>query len=151
MEITIQRMAARPTACVRIHAEPDQIAKSFDEQLPKVVAHVAEVGGTIAGPPYCRYYTYGPEGVDLEIGFPTTTMIPHDGQVIPSELPEVAAAVTVHVGAYDRLPSVYGELQRWIAEHGHEPDAGMWEVYLTDPGTLPPAEWRTQIVWPLKR
>ena len=152
MEITIRKHAACPTACVRLHTTAGHIGQAFRDALPKVAAHVAEVGGTIAGPPYARYYDYGPTGVDLEVGVPTTVAIPANGGVTTAELPEVEAAVTVHEGPYERLGETYDRLERWIDEHGHQAGRDMWEVYLTDPQEHPdPAEWRTEIVWPLKR
>lgn len=47
--------------------------------------------------------------------------------------------------AYDRL---YGE---WLAASGEEPaDQPMMEEYLNDPRALPPSEWLTDILMPLK-
>ena len=152
MDVKIEKVPARPTACVRVHTEVGHIGEAFRTELPKVASHVAEVGGVIVGPPYVRYLDYGPAGVDMEVGFPTATLIPHDGEVVPAELPSVEAAVATHRGGYDRLPATYEELERWIRAHGHEPDRAMWEVYLTDPSADPDtSHWQTQIVWPLKR
>jgi effector-binding domain-containing protein len=152
MEITIRRLAACPTACVRVHTTADRIGEAFRQALPKVAAHIEEVGGTIAGPPYARYHEFGPSGVDMEVGVPTAVAIPANGDVTSAELPAVEAAVTVHQGPYERLGETYDRLERWIDEHGHEAGRDMWEIYLTDPQEQPdPAEWRTEIVWPLKR
>lgn len=151
MEIKIERLPGRPTACVRVHTDAEHIGDTFNAMLPKVAEHVARVGGAIAGPPYTLYRDWGPTGGDIEVGFPTTAPIPRDGEVVPAELPDVRAAVAVHEGPYDRLPEAYEELGGWIRAHGHEPDEAMWEVYLTDPGADPEtSHWRTQIVWPLK-
>ncbi|HEY7332343.1 MAG TPA: GyrI-like domain-containing protein [Candidatus Limnocylindria bacterium] len=150
MDVTIQRVPGQPTACVHAHASIGQIGETFREALPRVIHHVEEVGAVIAGPPYTRYLAYGPEGVDMEIGFPTVTEIPHNGDVAPAELPEVEAAIAVHEGPYERLGATYEAMEHWIREHGHVPAEGMWEIYLNDPGAVPPDQLRTEIVWPLK-
>jgi effector-binding domain-containing protein len=151
MEIKIERMPSRPTACVRVHTDVAHIGEAFNTAVPKVAEHVARMGGALAGPPYTLYREWGASGGDIEVGFPTTAPIPHDGEVVPAELPEVQAAVATYVGPYEGLGEAYEELQRWIRSHGHEPDKAMWEVYLTDPGADPDtSHWRTQIVWPLK-
>jgi effector-binding domain-containing protein len=151
MDVRIEKVAAKPTACVRVHTTVEHIGEAFDRELPKVASHVAEVGGVITGPPFTRYLRVGPEGIDMEVGFPTATLIPRNGEVTPAELPEVEAAVATHVGGYDGLPAAYGEIEQWIRARGRVPDTAMWEVYLTDPGADPDtSHWRTQIVWPLK-
>ncbi|HEX6140885.1 MAG TPA: GyrI-like domain-containing protein [Candidatus Limnocylindria bacterium] len=151
MDVAIRSLPAQPTACIRIHTTPDHIAKAFNAALPKVAARVAQVGGVIAGPPYSRYYAYGPDGIDMEVGVPVAAPISLDGEVEPAELPAVEAAVAIHEGSYDHLGATYDLVERWIADHGHEGTEGMWELYLTDPRAQPdPSTWRTQIVWPLK-
>jgi AraC family transcriptional regulator len=152
MDIRIEEVTARPTACVRTHTDVAHIGEAFNAALPRVAERVARVGGTIAGPPYMRYRDWSAAGVDIEVGFPTVTPIPDDGEVVAGELPETEVAIAVHEGAYDRLPESYAELERWIRSQGREPAESMWEMYLTDPDADPDtSHWRTQVVWPLKR
>ena len=49
------------------------------------------------------------------------------------------------------LGATYDEIERWIAAEGLTIAGPPWEVYVTDPGQTPNvADWRTQILWPVK-
>jgi effector-binding domain-containing protein len=37
----------------------------------------------------------------------------------------------------------------WVKREGIELAPAMWEMYLTDPSTAPPSEWRTELFWPV--
>lgn len=68
------------------------------------------------------------------------------------ELPAERVAVLVFKGPYAELESAYGWLYRdWLPGSGEEPaDAPVREEYLNDCRNLPPSEWLTAIMLPLK-
>lgn len=68
------------------------------------------------------------------------------------ELPPTRCAVLVFKGPYAELEPVYTWLYRdWLPASGEEPaDQPPREDYLNDPKSLPPAEWLTAILLPLK-
>jgi AraC family transcriptional regulator len=68
------------------------------------------------------------------------------------ELPPTRCAVLVFRGPYAELEPVYTWLYRdWLPMSGEEPaDQPPREEYLNDPKALPPAEWLTAIMLPLK-
>jgi AraC family transcriptional regulator len=68
------------------------------------------------------------------------------------ELPPSRVAVLVFKGPYAELEGAYTWLYReWLPESGEEPaDQPPREDYLNDCRTLPPAEWLTAIMIPLK-
>jgi effector-binding domain-containing protein len=150
-----------PTAAVRIQQPMDQLdlAAAFDRYLPLVMARVQDAGSQPAGPPYGRYHRFGPDVVDVEVGFPLATVPPDlsplaggsPGEVGLSELPGGPVARTIHRGPYDGLGQTYDALHEWIhAQEGYDDGPGPWESYVDDPGTVAdPAELRTEIVWPL--
>ncbi|WP_342315492.1 AraC family transcriptional regulator [Lysobacter sp. FW306-1B-D06B] len=61
-------------------------------------------------------------------------------------------AVVVHTGPYAELERAYDWLFcHWLPGSYEEAgDAPVFEEYLNDPSTLPPAQWRTAICLPLK-
>ncbi|MFC3551698.1 GyrI-like domain-containing protein [Lysobacter cavernae] len=61
-------------------------------------------------------------------------------------------AVVVHTGPYTELDRAYDWLFcQWLPNSFEEAgNAPVFEEYLNDPGSLPPAEWRTAICLPLK-
>jgi AraC family transcriptional regulator len=69
------------------------------------------------------------------------------------ELPPTRAAMLVFKGPYAELERAYGWLYReWLPNSGEEPgDQPAREDYLNDPRVLPPSEWLTAVIMPLKR
>lgn len=61
-------------------------------------------------------------------------------------------AVVVHTGPYNELHRAYDWLFcQWLPASFEEAgDAPVYEEYLNDPSSLPPAEWKTAICLPLK-
>ena len=149
----------QPTAAVRVQQEMREldIAGLFSHYLPVVFGRVAEHGGP-SGPPYGRYFTFGPDQIDMEIGVPVTAPLPGlaplddcpPGEVGTSVLPAGPAGTTVHRGSYEGLGSAMLRLRAWILAEGRTPGAGQWESYVDDPArVLDPADLTTELYWPL--
>jgi effector-binding domain-containing protein len=153
-----RRLEPRPTISVRLETTQGELAAMFDRELPRVGARLAEVGATMAGPPFARYHHFGPDRVDVEVGAPIEAVPPAlepasgrpDGVIGASSLPGGEVGVLVHEGSYDGLAGTYDRLHDAIEAAGLAHGDGPWEVYLTDPQRVPdPADWRTEVVWPL--
>jgi hypothetical protein len=156
----IEARTPQSTAAVRVQqpmAELD-LAAAFDRFMPLVVSTVTAAGGVPAGPPFGRYHRFGPDVVDVEIGFPLASPIElpplascPPGEVGLSELPGGPVATITHRGPYDGLAGTYDRLHEWIhAQAGYDDGEGPWESYVDDPGQNDdPATLRTEIVWPL--
>ena len=71
----IVELEPQQTAAVRIRqpmAELD-LASAFDRFMPLVASEIGANGGAIGGAPFGRYHQFGPDVVDVEIGFPVAT------------------------------------------------------------------------------
>jgi AraC family transcriptional regulator len=158
-EMELRRLEPQPTACVRLvipMSEADMGAL-FARYLPLVVGRLGELGATPAGPPFARSHEWGGDVADIEIGYPVAARPAgldalsdaEPGEPGASELPGGLAAVALHRGPYNRLPSVYPRLRAWIREQGHVEGAGPWESYLDNPGAVDHAALRTEVVWPV--
>lgn len=149
-EFRIEEMAAQPISAIRLTTSQEAVGEALGEALPEVWGVLESQGITPAGPPIVRYYSFDNDTLELDAGMPTVEPAPAHGRVQPAMLPAGRAAVGDHIGPYDTLRETYAALEAWMSGEGLTPREGPWEVYLTDPGEVPdPAQWRTQIVWPV--
>jgi effector-binding domain-containing protein len=159
----IVQLEPQATVAVRVTqpmAELD-LAAAFDRGMPLVASRIESGGGRIGGPPYGRYHRFGPDVVDVEIGFPVeaapsdlpTLDAVAEGEPGQSELPGGPVARAIHQGPYDGLSATYDALHEWIhAQPGYDDGPGPWESYVDDPSSAEDAsQIRTEIVWPLVR
>lgn len=68
------------------------------------------------------------------------------------EIPEGRCAILTYTGPYNEMGKAYNWMfSEWLPESGSVPaDFPMFEQYLNDPRTTPPAELQTRICMPLK-
>jgi effector-binding domain-containing protein len=149
-----------PTLAVRFQIPMAEVDMStiFPRELPRLFGKVGSLGHQVAGAPYGRYFAWGGETADFEIGIvidrpadavPPLREVPA-GELGASELPAGPVAVATHWGAYDRLPETYSRLHDWIHEQGREDGVGPWESYVADPASVADqADVRTEVCYPL--
>ncbi|MFP4171071.1 MAG: GyrI-like domain-containing protein [Methanomassiliicoccales archaeon] len=102
------------------------------------------------GPPCTAYHRYGPEGIDVECGFPVDEEAGVEGEIHGGRLPGGRFAHILHVGPYQDLGEAYEKLDGWMNENGHRPNGLPREVYLHDPEDTDHHELRTGIFWPME-
>ena len=152
-------LAPQPTAATRVVQPMAELvlASAFDRGMPLVASRIVEAGGSIGGPPFGRYHRFGPDVVDVEIGFPVASSpdlpLLRDvaaGEVGLSELPGGPVARTVHRGPYDGLSGTYDALHEWIHAQGRDEGPAPWESYVDDPSEIQDAAaLRTEVLWPV--
>jgi AraC family transcriptional regulator len=155
-------------AAIRSVVAPEDFADFMSDALSLVSTTLREAGIPPAGPPFARYFAMGPDGLDIAAGFPVAE--PYLGVsgalplsepgfeavsssviVHPDELPAGPAAVATHVGSYQRLEATWNWLRERVDALGRELGEDPWEVYFIGPGSgVDEAEWRTELVWPLR-
>jgi AraC family transcriptional regulator len=88
-----------------------------------------------------------------EAGVTVPDTVEPEGEVAIREIPAQRVAVLRFQGPYAELEDAYEWLYgTWLPGSGEEPaDAPSMEDYLNDCRSLPPAEWLTDIMVPLKR
>ena len=91
------------------------------------------------------------ETVEVAAGFPVSGPITPTGEVTALELPGGRAVTGDPRGQLRRAGAdLRASSWPWLQAQGLEGGTQMWESYLTDPTAEPdPANWRTQITWPL--
>jgi AraC family transcriptional regulator len=150
---TISRrvLTPQPILFIRRQVSRDELAAALGECLGAVYAHCQKTGVALAGPPFARYPSAGPGLLTMEAGMPIAVPAAGEAEIEAGYLQGGPAAFAVHAGAYNRLHETFAAIERWMAEHAHRPGGAPWESYVTDPADYPnPADWRTEVYWPLE-
>jgi len=155
--LEIRQLKPQMTACVRLRIRPDELPDAFPTHLPRIASRVKELGGAIAGPPYARYFHWGWDAVEVEIGAPIAAfladlpevVLAHRGEVAGSELPGGRAAVMVHRGPYRELGGSWSQMEELMAAEHLLSAACGWEHYIDDPDSGPSDEVRTELIHPI--
>jgi AraC family transcriptional regulator len=152
LSIERREIAAQNILFVRLRAGRHEIANAIGEGLGKAFPYSQRLGLAIAGRPFTRYLSTGPGLFSIEVGMPVATAPQGEGVVEAGTLPAGPVAVATHAGPYDQLSETYAALERWIESNGYRIGGAPWESYITDPADHPdPADWMTEVYWPLEK
>lgn len=152
---------AQPYAAVRRAVTMATIGEVAD-QVPVVLARLAEQGLDPAGPPFLRYLTIDMDSdLVVEAGVPVARAVQDDGELLAGVLPAGRYVVTSVLGHPEGLVGVTGALLAWARDQGLEwdvettPRGERWgcrlESFLTDPREQPDLRlWRTELAFRLR-
>ena len=160
---TVTRKSSMPTLSVSQQQYPGQAILLIRRSIPrselqpmlsecfgKLFAHGAKAGLPIAGWPVARYLSVGPGLWTVEAAMPLATPGAASGEMESGTLPAGPVALGIHAGLYDQLPETYAAIETWMKANGVLAGGAPWESYVTDPAQHPdPADWRTEVYWPL--
>ena len=148
--VSRNELQPQPALIVRSRVARADIPGAIAQGLGKVFAHMAQTGSTLAGRPFSRYPSVGPGLMTIEVGVPIAAAGTSVGDVEAVTLPGGPSAVAVHMGPYDRLQDTYAAMEQWMEQSGVRAGGAPWESYITDPAEHPdPANWRTDVYWPI--
>lgn len=152
LSIERREIAAQNILFVRLRAARHEIANAIGEGLGKAFPYSQRLGLAIAGRPFTRYQSSGPGLYSIDVGMPVAASPLGEGAVEAGTLPGGPVAVAMHAGPYEQLSETYAALERWIEANGYRAGGAPWESYITDPADHPdPADWRTEVYWPLEK
>lgn len=152
LSIERRELDAQPILKVRTKAARHELSNAIGQCVGKVYMHAQSAGVPLAGHPFTRYLSAGPGLMEIEVGFRVGSGAAGAGDIEADVLPAGPAAVALHAGPYDQLAETYAALERWMEENGQRPAGAPWESYVTDPADHPdPADWRTEVYWPVTK
>ena len=128
------------------------IAKTLGGLFGPVFQYAVTNGLELRSPPTTLYVEWGPGMVTIHAGMMVAAVAAAPDGMFVETLPACEAAVTVHTGPYEGLRAAHAAMEQFLAEHALDKAGPAREVYLSDPGQVPdPAQWKTQLVWPIRR
>ena len=150
ISVTRQQFPGQPLLLIRRRIPRPELQGMLSECFGKLFGHGHKAGLPIAGSPVARYLSVGPGPWTVEAAMPLAAAASGDGEMEAGTLPAGPVAVGVHAGPYEQLPETYAAIEKWMAENGVRAGGAPWESYVTDPGQHPdPADWKTEVYWPL--
>ncbi|HEX4024134.1 MAG TPA: GyrI-like domain-containing protein [Steroidobacteraceae bacterium] len=150
ISITRVQRAPQPVLLIRRRIARADLQAMLGECFGKLFAHGHKAGLAIAGWPLARYASTGPGLWTVEAMMPLATPADGEGEMQAGGLPAGPAALGVHAGPYEQLPETFAAIERWIDANSYRVAGAPWESYVTDPAQHPdPADWRTEVYWPL--
>jgi effector-binding domain-containing protein len=81
---------------------------------------------------------------------PVTESEPDESGVGVKQIGAATAVSAMHTGPYDKVGPVYDEVWRWMEEHAYLPDGPPMERYYSDPAEVPPEEYLTEVLIPVR-
>jgi AraC family transcriptional regulator len=150
ISVARQQYAGQHILLIRRKISRPDLQGNLAECFGKLYGHGRKAGLPIAGWPVARYLSVGPGLWTVEAAMPVATAAKGEGEMEPGMLPAGPTALGIHAGAYEQLPETYTAIEKWMDANNVRPGGSPWESYVTDPAQHPdPADWRTEVYWPL--
>ena len=154
LEVTRRSVAASYAVAISATVDRSDVFGWWQGALGELFATVRALGLHAIGPAGGRYSAglYQDDHGDATVFIPVEGKARGVGRVEPRELAAVELAIAVHEGSLDDVDVTYGALGSYVAEHEIGVDGPLHEYYLVGAHESDdPAEWRTEIGWPIFR
>ncbi len=152
-QVRVRDTVAQPIVAVRGHSSMAEMPGFFQQAFFEIFTLLGQLGIRPAGVPFTVYHDqeFRVEDVDMEVVVPISEPAEDRGRVRATTLPGGPVAYTLHQGAYEDIGLAYQAIADWVLGRGHEMSGPPRECYLVSPNeTKNAAEFRTEIVWPIK-
>ena len=152
LSIERRELTPQPALIVRCRTPRGELQAAIGSSLGAVFGHCQKVGLPLDGRPFVRYLSTGPGLWEIECGKPLAAPAQSAESIEAATLPGGPVLVAIHGGLYNQLNETYVAMERWMDANGVRAGGAPWESYITDPAEHPdPADWRTEVYWPLAK
>lgn len=150
-DFPIETMEPTPRAFITRTCKMSEIAAAMASGFETLSALFAKAEAPMTGMPLAHYLAYDNVSTTFELGFPCRA---EDADALRAAGLSIGTTPTgrnmkaTHIGPYTSVESTYHAMIAQMTAKGLMPAQDMWEIYFSPPET-PPAEIRTDIVWPI--
>lgn len=122
--------------------------EDYGKLLGRLFEKIGSEHLTPVGPPMTVYHNaeFNPASTLMEVAVPIKEVV--NGT---REFPGGLCAVSTLKGPYSGLTSVYAKLNEWTEVEGYTINGAPYEVYLTNPGSVQPNDYVTEVYFPVKK
>ncbi len=138
------------TIAIRTITPAKDIQQVLGEGYTRVMKYLAQHDIHPAGPPYVCYFNDDMQDLDIEYGFPVSSVVQAHEDIRPSEIPGGRVVGCVHTGPYDEIEGAYTAISEWVSQKKLDMVGTAYEYYLNDPADTPAQELQTLVEFPLK-
>jgi AraC family transcriptional regulator len=151
VNITLEQRAPVSALVMRRRISRTQTPATLAECYNEIIGAIHQQSLGFSGRPFARYLAVSYGLITIEPGLPVTGDARSQGAIEAVTLPGGSVLVGLHSGKYEQLDETYAAMERWMEQNQAKPGGAPWESYLNDPADYPePADWRTEICWPIK-
>jgi len=150
-DFPIERMQPGPRAFITRSSKMTDIAATMREGFETLSRLFAQAKVPLSGMPMAHYLDYDDASTTFELGFPCRA---EDADALRTAGLSIGTTAkgpsmrAIHTGPYDAMETTYHAMIGEMTRLGLEPARDMWEIYCSPPET-PPAQIRTEVVWPI--
>ena len=129
--VKVERTTACPTAVVKANTTWREFPRVWPKLLDEVWAFLRTTPGLRADGHNVMLYRNGASDLEVlvEVGVQVTQFFQASGRVVPSALPGVDAAATVHSGTLAEIGAAHSAVRAWCAEQHRDVTGVRWEIY----------------------
>lgn len=151
-EVTVKDMPSLTLAAIKIETSPDNVGRDLNRAYGELFGYLMPKGIAPVDVPICYYHSWEPGNYVIEAAVPVGADVEANGEIHELHISGGRSATVMHVGPYEQLGLAHRSIERWFTENGHKisEDDGCYERYVTDPTqTEDPADYETEVIWPL--
>jgi effector-binding domain-containing protein len=154
IDVQLKQTEPGTVAFISMHGSYEQIPEAMGRLYGWVGQHGMQPVGMPAGV-YLTDPTLGQAEALWELQAPIADELPDapvdDACCGVKHVHPHLVAFTIHRGPYETIGATYGELAGWIDTNGFEVDGPPEELYFSDPQTTAPADYLTEIRFPVTK
>ena len=149
-KIELKEQDSQPALYIRVRTSVGELPKIIGVNYMKIAAYLAELGEQPADAPFTAYHNLDMEDLDVEMGFPTSKLLPGKGEIAAREIPQGPVVSCMYQGPYADMEDVYNEMFKWMEDNNYESTGVYYEYYLNSPEEVKESDLLTQLVLPVK-